>query len=121
MRQLLVQIGHATMFLFLPGSHRYLIYREKYGEAEKVLKRISARPETIPQEVQLLKAQVQGMPFTQNLIVAFTQQLGFSDPLRTNLMMTGCSFAVHIITFLTFYKIGRRRSICGIQRRKHVV
>lgn len=58
MCQLLVPIGHATMFLFLPGSHRYLIYRGKYGEAETVLKRISTRPETIPQEVQLLKALV---------------------------------------------------------------
>lgn len=135
------------MFPFLPESPRYLIYRGKYEEAEKVLKRLSNRPETISQEVQLLKAQVeeqremhkattfkdclkgtnlrrtaiamgvqilqqaQGVSFIQNFIVTFMQQLGFPDPLRTNLMVTGCSFAVHIITFLTFDKVGRRRSL----------
>ncbi|EXF82423.1 hypothetical protein CFIO01_01883 [Colletotrichum fioriniae PJ7] len=145
--QLFVPVGYATMFPFLPESPRYLIYRGKYEEAEKVLKRLSNRPETISQEVQLLKAQVeeqremhkattfkdclkgtnlrrtaiamgvqilqqaQGVSFIQNFIVTFMQQLGFPDPLRTNLMVTGCSFAVHIITFLTFDKVGRRRSL----------
>ncbi|OHF03673.1 hypothetical protein CORC01_00992 [Colletotrichum orchidophilum] len=145
--QLFVPVGYATMYPFLPESPRYLIYRGRYDEAEKVLTRLSNRPETIPQEVQLLKAQVeeqrelhkatslkdcfkgtnlrrtiiamgvqilqqaQGVSFIQNFIVTFMQQLGFPDPLRTNLMVTGCSFAVHIITFLTFDKIGRRRSL----------
>ncbi|KAL0778842.1 hypothetical protein CaCOL14_005100 [Colletotrichum acutatum] len=145
--QLFVPVGYATMFPFLPESPRYLIYGGKYEEAEKVLTRLSNRPETIAQEVQLLKAQVeeqrelhkatsfrdcfkgtnlrrtviamgvqilqqaQGVSFIQNFIVTFMQQLGFPDPLRTNLMVTGCSFAVHIITFLTFDKIGRRRSL----------
>ncbi|KAL1848339.1 hypothetical protein VTK73DRAFT_10138 [Phialemonium thermophilum] len=60
--------------------------------------------------VQILQ-QAQGVSFIQNFIVTFMQQLGFPDPLRTNLMVTGCSFGVHIITFLTFDKIGRRRSL----------
>ncbi|KAJ3941538.1 uncharacterized protein N0V96_008250 [Colletotrichum fioriniae] len=60
--------------------------------------------------VQILQ-QAQGVSFIQNFIVTFMQQLGFPDPLRTNLMVTGCSFAVHIITFLTFDKVGRRRSL----------
>ncbi|KAL3484125.1 major facilitator superfamily domain-containing protein [Aspergillus germanicus] len=60
--------------------------------------------------VQILQ-QAQGVSFIQNFIVTFMQQLGFPDPLRSNLIMTGCSFAVHIITFLTFDKIGRRPSL----------
>ncbi|KAK1700188.1 general substrate transporter [Colletotrichum godetiae] len=145
--QLFVPVGYATLYPFLPESPRYLIYRGKYKEAEQVLTRLLNRPETIPQEVQLLEAQVeeqqelhkatsfkdcfkgtnfrrtviamgvqilqqaQGVSFIQNFIVTFVQQLGFPDPLRTNVMVTGCSFAVHIITFLTFDKIGRRRSL----------
>jgi SP family sugar:H+ symporter-like MFS transporter len=108
---------------------------------------LSNHPERVPQEIQLLKAQVeeqrelhaastiadcfrgsnlrrtiiamsvqilqqaQGVSFIQNFIVTFMQQLGFPDALRTNVIVTGCSFAVHIITFVTFDKIGRRRSL----------
>ena len=135
------------MYAFLPESPRFLVYRGKYDEAEAVLRSLSNHPETIPHEVQVLRAQVeeqrelhkatsildcfrgtnlrrtiiamgvqilqqaQGVSFIQNFIVTFMQQLGFPDALRTNVMVTGCSFAVHIITFLTFDNIGRRRSL----------
>jgi SP family sugar:H+ symporter-like MFS transporter len=39
------------------------------------------------------------------------QQLGLPDPLRTNLLVTGCSFACHVLTFITFDKLGRRWSL----------
>jgi hypothetical protein len=60
--------------------------------------------------VQILQ-QAQGVSFIQNFIVTFMQQLGFPDALRTNMLVTGCGFAVHIITFVTFDKAGRRRSL----------
>ncbi|KAJ5461405.1 high-affinity glucose transporter [Penicillium daleae] len=55
--------------------------------------------------------QAQGVSFIQNFIVTFMQQLGFPDPLRTNLLVTGCSFACHVLTFITFDKLGRRWSL----------
>ncbi|KAF4827937.1 High-affinity glucose transporter ght2 [Colletotrichum tropicale] len=145
--QLFVPLGYVVMYPLMPESPRYLIYRGKYEEAEEVLKKLSNHPETIAQEVQLLKIQVeeqrelhkatslkdcfkgvnlrrtiiamsvqilqqaQGVSFIQNFIVTFMQQLGFPDSLRTNVMVTGCGFAVHFITFLTFDKLGRRRSL----------
>ncbi|KAK9318772.1 general substrate transporter [Lipomyces orientalis] len=67
--------------------------------------------------VQILQ-QAQGVSFIQNFIVVFMQQLGFSDSLRSNVLVTGCGFAVHIITFITFDKMGRRLSLivgaCGL-------
>ena len=145
--QLIVPVGYIAFYVFLPESPRYLVYRGRYDEAEAVLRSLSNHPETIPQEVELLKAQdleqrelhratsiwdcfqgtnlrrtiiamgvqilqqAQGVSFIQNFVVTFMEQLGFPDPLRSNLMVTGCSFAVHIITFLTFDKIGRRPSL----------
>ncbi|SPO07386.1 related to transporter (major facilitator superfamily) [Cephalotrichum gorgonifer] len=145
--QLFVPVGYAVFYAFLPESPRYLIYKGRFDEAEKVLTMLSNHPETVPHEVELLKAQVeeqrelhkatsvldcfrgtnlrrtviamsvqilqqaQGVSFIQNFIVTFMQQLGFPDALRTNLIVTGCSFAVHIVTFLTFDKIGRRHSL----------
>lgn len=50
------------------------------------------------------------MSLIQNFVVTFMQQLGFPETLRINVLVTGCSFIAHIITFLTFHKIGRRRS-----------
>ncbi|OBR08129.1 Monosaccharide transporter [Colletotrichum higginsianum IMI 349063] len=145
--QLIVPFGYISFWFFLPESPRFLIYRGRFDEAEVVLRSLSNHPETVPQEIELLKAQVeqqrenhaaitvldcfrgtnlprtviamsvqilqqaQGVSFIQNCIVTFMQQLGFPDALRTNVMVTGCGFAVHIITFLTFDKIGRRRSL----------
>ncbi|KAK6221181.1 putative high-affinity glucose transporter protein [Colletotrichum tabaci] len=136
-------LGH----LVPEDSPRFLIYRGRFDEAEVVLRSLSNHPETVPQEIELFKAQVeeqrenhaavtvldcfrginlrrtviamsvqilqqaQGVSFIQNFIVTFMQQLGFPDALRTNVMVTGCGFAVHIITFLTFDKIGRRWSL----------
>ncbi|GJC97784.1 monosaccharide transporter [Colletotrichum higginsianum] len=145
--QLIVPFGYISFWFFLPESPRFLIYRGCFDEAEVVLRSLSNHPETVPQEIELLKAQVeeqrenhaaitvldcfrgtnlprtviamsvqilqqaQGVSFIHNFIVTFMQQLGFPDALRTNVMVTGCGFAVHIITFLTFDKIGRRRSL----------
>jgi SP family sugar:H+ symporter-like MFS transporter len=66
---------------------------------------------TIPaMGVQILQ-QAQGVSFIQNYAVTFMQQLGLVDSLRNSVMITGCGFAVHIITFLTFDKMGRRNSL----------
>ena len=146
--QLLVPIGYIAFYALIPESPRYLIYRGRFEEAEQVLRSLSNYPDTIPYEVELLKAQAeeqqelhkatsiwdcfrgsnrrrtiiaigvqvlqqaQGVSFIQNFIVTFMEQLKFPDPLRTNLMVTGCSFAVHIITFFSFDKVGRRYSLC---------
>ncbi|KAL4789424.1 hypothetical protein BDV19DRAFT_383133 [Aspergillus venezuelensis] len=145
--ELIVPVGYVSFYFLLPESPRYLVYRGRYDEAERVLRSLSNNPETIAQEVELLKAQdleqrelhratsvwdcfkgtnlrrtiiamgvqtlqqAQGVSFIQNFVVTFMEQLGFPDPLRSYLLVTGCSFAVHIITFLTFDKIGRRPSL----------
>ena len=145
--QFFVPIGYITFYAFLPESPRYLVYKGRFDEAEAVLRSLSNHPERVPQEVQLLRAQVeeqrelhaassiadcfrgtnlrrtiiamsvqilqqaQGVSFIQNFIVTFMQQLGFPDALRTNVIITGVSFAVHIVTFLTFDKLGRRPNL----------
>jgi hypothetical protein len=55
--------------------------------------------------------QAQGVSFIQNFIVTFMQQLGFPNAFETNVLVTGCAFAVHFITFITFDKVGRRNSL----------
>lgn len=60
--------------------------------------------------VQILQ-QAQGVSFIQNFIVTFMQQLGFPDALKTNVLVTGCGFAAHFVTFITFDKLGRRNSL----------
>lgn len=143
----MVPVGYISLYIFLPESPRFLVYKGKFEEAEAVLTKLSNHPENVPEEIQLLRAQVeeqrelhkatsiwdcfrgtnlrrtiiamgvqilqqaQGVSFIQNFIVTFMEQLGFPDALRTQLLVTGCGFAVHIITFLTFDRIGRRRSL----------
>ncbi|TQN64666.1 Maltose permease MAL31, partial [Colletotrichum shisoi] len=131
--QLIVPLGYVSFWFFLPESPRFLIYRGRFDEAEVVLRSLSNHPETVPQEIDLLKAQVEEQRRNHaavtvldcfrgtnlrrtviamsNFIVTFMQQLGFPDALRTNVIVTGCGFAVYIITFLTLDKIGRRRSL----------
>jgi MFS transporter, SP family, sugar:H+ symporter len=145
--QFIVPVGYISFWFFLPEPPRYLLYHGRFDEAETVLRSLSNHPQTVPQEIELLKAEVeeqrenhaattlvdcfkgtnlrrtiiamsvqilqqaQGVSFIQNFIVTFMQQLGFPDALRTNVMVTGCGVAVHIITFLTFDKIGRRMSL----------
>ncbi|KAI9041219.1 putative high-affinity glucose transporter [Aspergillus affinis] len=130
-----------------PRAPRYLVYRGKFAEAEAVMKKLSNRPETISQEIEMLRVQIdeqrelhkattvldcfkgtnlrrtvaamgvqilqqaQGVSFIQNFIVTFMQQMGFPDPLQTNVLVTGCSFVCHFITFITFDKLGRRNSL----------
>ncbi|CAG8021922.1 unnamed protein product [Penicillium olsonii] len=145
--QLFVPIGYLITLPFLPESPRYLIYRGKYAEAEQVMKKLHNNQDSIPQEIELLKFQIeeqrdlhkatsvldcfkgtnlprtiacmgvqilqqaQGVSFIQNFIVTFMQQLGFPDPLKTNVLVTGCSFACHVFTFVTFDQLGRRWSL----------
>ncbi|ODQ68887.1 hypothetical protein LIPSTDRAFT_101206 [Lipomyces starkeyi NRRL Y-11557] len=145
--QLLVPLVYVSTYAFIPESPRYLVYKGRVEEAEKVMRSLYNHTETISEEVQLLRLQVeeqqeqhkatsimdcfkganlrrticamgvqilqqaQGVSFIQNFIVVFMQQLGFSDSLRSNVLVTGCGFAVHIVTFLTFDKMGRRLSL----------
>lgn len=142
-----VPVGYLLAFPFLPESPRYLVYRGKFDEAEEVMKKLYNHPETITQEIEMLRVQIeeqrelhkattvldcfkgtnlrrtiaamgvqilqqaQGVSFIQNFIVTFMQQMGFPDPLKTNVLVTGCSFVCHIITFVTFDKLGRRNSL----------
>ncbi|KAF7530686.1 hypothetical protein PCG10_000195 [Penicillium crustosum] len=144
--QLFVPLGYFIALPFLPESPRYLIYKQRYQEAEEVMRKLYKK-DNIAQEVEILKLQIeeqrelhkatslldcfqgtnlprtiacmgvqilqqaQGVSFIQNFIVTFMQQLGFPDPLRTNVLVTGCSFASHIITFITFDQLGRRWSL----------
>ncbi|KAH8427000.1 uncharacterized protein LDX57_004721 [Aspergillus melleus] len=145
--QLFVPVGYLLAYPFLPESPRYLVYRGRFAEAEAVMKKLSNHPETIPQEIEKLRVQIdeqrelhkatmvldcfkgtnlrrtvaamgvqilqqaQGVSFIQNLIVTFMQQMGFPDPLKTNVLVTGCSFVAHFITFITLDKLGRRNSL----------
>lgn len=87
--------------------------QREYHKASSILdcfKGKNFRRTVIAMGVQILQ-QAQGVSFIQNFIVVFMQQLGFADSLRTNVLVTGCGFAVHIVTFLTFDKMGRRRSL----------
>lgn len=145
--QYFVPLGYICMYALIPESPRYLIYSGKYREAEDVMRQLYNNKDSIPEEVRLLKLQVeeqherhrattildcfratnikrtipaigvqvlqqaQGVSFIQNYAVTFMQELGFQDTLRSAIMITGCGFAVHIVTFLTFDKIGRRTSM----------
>lgn len=145
--QLFVPVGYLLAYPFLPESPRYLIYCGKFVEAEEVMKKLSNHPGTIPQEIDMLRVQIeeqrelhkattvldcfkgtnlrrtvaamgvqilqqaQGISFIQNFIVTFMQQMGFPDPLQTNVLVTGCSFVCNFITFITFDKLGRRNSL----------
>ncbi|KAB8227065.1 uncharacterized protein BDW43DRAFT_317180 [Aspergillus alliaceus] len=77
----------------------------------RLLKDTNLRRTIIAISVQVLQ-QAQGVPIIQNYILAFMEPLQFPDPLRTNLMVMGCSFAAHIKTFFSFDEIGCRYSLC---------
>ncbi|EXJ87773.1 hypothetical protein A1O1_04700 [Capronia coronata CBS 617.96] len=145
--QLFVPLVYLIALPFLPESPRYLVYRGRYEEAEKVMRVLFNHPENITTEIQLLKLQIeeqrelhkattlldcfkganrrrtiaamgvqilqqaQGVSFIQNFIITFMQQLGFPNAFETNVLVTGCSFAVHFVTFITFDKLGRRNSL----------
>ncbi|KAE8385101.1 hypothetical protein BDV23DRAFT_176516 [Aspergillus alliaceus] len=135
--QLAVPIGYMTFYAFLSEFPRCLVYQGSYKEAGEVLRSLSNTPSTIAHEISLLKSdlpprllkdtnlrrtiiaisvqvlrQAQGVPIIQNYILAFMEPLQFPDPLRTNLMVVGCSFAAHIKTFFSFDEIGCRYSLC---------
>jgi hypothetical protein len=57
--QLLVPFGYISMYAFLPESPRYLVYRGKFEEAEAVMRSLSNHPESVPVEIEVLKAQVE--------------------------------------------------------------
>ncbi|KAF5856437.1 hypothetical protein ETB97_007329 [Aspergillus alliaceus] len=132
--QLAVPIGYMTFYAFLSEFPRCLVYQGSYKEAGEVLRSLSNTPSTIAHGISLLKVQTkeqdtnlrrtiiaisvqvlqqaQGVPIIQNYILAFMEPLQFPDPLRTNLMVMGCSFAAHIKTFFSFDEIGCRYSLC---------
>ncbi|TQN64503.1 hypothetical protein CSHISOI_11126 [Colletotrichum shisoi] len=62
------KLGRKIAFVIMSGlittgivikSPRFLIYRSRFDEAEVVLRSLSNHPETVPQEIDLLKAQVE--------------------------------------------------------------
>lgn len=57
--QLFVPVGYLLAYPFLPESPRYLIYRGKFVEAEEVMKKLSNHPDTIPQEIDMLRVQIE--------------------------------------------------------------
>ncbi|KAB8268089.1 hypothetical protein BDV30DRAFT_231031 [Aspergillus minisclerotigenes] len=66
---------------------------------------------TIPAIGVQVFQQAHGVSFIQNYAVSFIQRLGFHDTRRTAIMVIGRGFRVHVITFLTFDKMGRRNTI----------
>ncbi|CAI7656241.1 unnamed protein product [Penicillium manginii] len=60
--------------------------------------------------VQILQ-QAQGVSFINNFIVTFMKQLGFSDPLKYNVIVIACGLVANVISFYTFDKIGRRSNM----------
>lgn len=68
------------------------------------------RRTTIAAGVQILQ-QAQGVSFINNYIVTFMRQLGFQDPLKSNVIVTVCGLAANIISLYTFDRVGRRTSM----------
>lgn len=94
--------------------------QRKYHKATSILDCLKGQNfwhTAIAIRVQILQ-HAQGVSFIQNSIVVLMQQLGSSDSLRTDLMVTRCGFASHIVTFQTFGRMGRRNLLmleaCGI-------
>ncbi|KAJ5609116.1 hypothetical protein N7528_009683 [Penicillium herquei] len=52
--------------------------------------------------------QAQGISFVNNFLVTFMEQLGFSNPLKYNVILSACGIVGNCISFYTFDKLGRR-------------
>lgn len=68
------------------------------------------RRSVIAAGVQILQ-QAQGISFINNFLVTFMSQLGFSDPLKYNVIVFACGLVANIISFYTFDKLGRRSTM----------
>ena len=57
--QLFVPVMYVSLYAFIPESPRFLVYRGRYEEAEKVIRSLYNHTENVKTEVQLLRAQVE--------------------------------------------------------------
>ncbi|WYZ36125.1 hypothetical protein EsH8_XI_000008 [Colletotrichum jinshuiense] len=89
--QLIAPFGYISLWFFLPESPRFLIYCGRFDEAELVLRSLSNHPETVPQEIKLLKAQVKEQHENHAAVTVL-------DCLRgTNLHCTAIAISVQIL------------------------
>ncbi|PIG82279.1 sugar transporter [Aspergillus arachidicola] len=68
---------------------------------------VNLRRTVIAMGTQILQ-QAQGISFINNFIVTFMEQLGFPDPLKSNVIVQTCGLVANLISLYTFDKLGRR-------------
>ncbi|KAE8381314.1 general substrate transporter [Aspergillus bertholletiae] len=68
---------------------------------------VNLRRTVIAMGTQILQ-QAQGISFISNFIVTFMKQLGFPDPLKSNVIVQACGPVANLISMYTFDKLGRR-------------